>query len=97
MVEETNTDVSKETEKYSILMNQSKNEDDPLTHSYPGTVGEKEGGTQENTKEETDSDEGEEEEGEIETVTPDKKRAGGRKSSKEVREQNMHKEKLKGS
>ena len=54
----------------------------------------KEGGIQENSEQETDSDEGEEEEGEIEMVTPGKKKARGRKSTKEVREQATHKDKL---
>ena len=56
----------------------------------------KEGGNQENTEEETDSDEGEEEEGEIKMVTPGKKKARGRKSSKEVTGKAMYKDNLQG-
>ena len=54
----------------------------------------KEGGNQENSEEESNTNEGEEEEEEIEMVTPGKKKAKGRKSSKEVREKSMYKDKL---
>ena len=60
----------------------------------------KEGGNQDKSKEESDTEEEEEEEekeGEIEMITPSKKKARGRKSTKEVREQAMYEDKLQGS
>ena len=57
----------------------------------------KEGGNQENSEEESDTKEEEEEEGDIEMSTPIMKKARGRKSTKEVREQATYKDKLQGS
>ena len=57
----------------------------------------KEGGNQEKSEEESNTKEKEEEEGEIEMATPSKKKTRGRKSTKEVREQDTYKDKLQGS
>ena len=57
----------------------------------------KEGESQGKSEEESDTEEEEEEEGEIEMATPSKKKARGRKSTKEVREQATYKDKLQGS
>ena len=66
-------------------------------HSYLGAEGIKERGNHENSKEESDTDEEEDYEGEIEMVTPGQKKARGRKSTKEVREQAMYKDKIQCS
>ena len=57
----------------------------------------KEGGNQEKSEEETNTKEEKEEEGEIYMATPSKKKARGRKSTKEMREQTTYKDKLQGS
>ena len=57
----------------------------------------KEGGNQEKSEEESNTKEEEEEEGEIEMATPRKKKARGRRSTKEVREKATYKDKLQGS
>ena len=66
-------------------------------HSDLGAEGIKERGNHENSKEESDTDEEEDYEGEIEMVTPGKKKSRGRKSTKEVREQAMYKDKIQCS
>ena len=68
-------------------MSQSENEVNPSAPPDPGATQVKERGNQEVTKEDVDSDEEKEEEGEIEMTLTDKKKARGRKSIKEIREQ----------
>ena len=69
----------------------------PLEILDLGLEGVKEGGNQEIFKEESATDEEEEEEGEIDMATLSTKKARGRKSTKEVREQATYKDKLQGS
>ena len=62
-----------------------------------GTEAVKDGENQGKLDEESNTEEEDEEEGEIEMTTPKKKKARGRRSTKEVREQATYKDKLQGS
>ena len=62
-----------------------------------GTEAVKDGENQGKSKEEYDTEEEDEEEGETQMTTPKKKKARGRRSTKEVREQATYKDKLQES
>ena len=93
IIKETNFDENIESGKGIVSMNQSN----PPARPDPGASYSKERGNQEVIEEDTNFDEEEEEEGEIEMTLTYKKKARGRKSTKEIREEATYKDKLQGS
>ena len=95
--EKSNNGENKDPEKEVVLSDQYEKENTSLVQTDSGVEVVKEGGNQEKSEEESDAEEEEEEEGGIEVATPIKKKARGRKSTKEVREKATYKDKLQGS
>ena len=80
----------KSKEPETIISDQGKDNEEDTAETK---VGESQG----KSEEEPESEEEEEEEGEIEITTPRMAKTKGRKSRKEVREQETYKDKLQGS
>ena len=80
----------KSKEPETVISDQVRDNEEDIAETKAGE-------SQSKSDEEPDSEEEDEEEGEIEMTTPKKKKARGRRSTKEVREQATYKDKLQGS